>query len=114
MFLIGECAVTKVCGNAMKQILGVSNWKWNRVKQHHEVTSSAPERLSIKEEIIFKFLSKIQKCYAENIPNSEKGLCDLPTNFTIQQLMKDMHCELADAGISKTISYTYFMKTWKV
>lgn len=114
MFLLGEPAVTKVCGNAIKKILGVSNFKWNRVKRNIEVTRSARDRLSYKEEIIFKFLTKIQKYYAENIPNSEKGLCDLPTNFTVQELMKDMHRELADAGISKTISYSYFMKTWQV
>ena len=102
-----------ICAEGMKKVLGISRWKWDSC-QHPErrgrdtfIPRSSAGR-SIKAELIFKFLTRIRKTFAENLPN-EKNY-DLPSNFTVNELLRMLRVDFPLMNFGKD----YFLKVWEV
>ena len=114
-YCIQGSAVMSVCASAMKQILGLSNWKWNNLKNGNQdvddgTQSSSVRSRSLKEEKIVAFLHTIRQTFTEFLPN--ENAFDLPPNFTICELLRMFHVREEQYCI--TVSKTYFLRIWEV
>jgi len=103
-----------MCATAMKKLISVSNWKWNKVMKGGETTTrggdsivSRRTELAVKKEKISGFLSDVKNTYAEMLPNSTSY--DLPTNSTPTELLRMYKREK-----NEDCSLDYFRKVWKV
>ena len=113
MYDIPRTRFKGICAEGMKKVLGISRWKWDSC-QHPErrgrdtfIPRSSAGR-SIKAERIFKFLTRIRKTFAENLPN-EKNY-DLPSNFTVNELLRMLRVDFSLMNFGKD----YFLKVWEV
>lgn len=113
MYMIPNTNIFNMCARAMKNMLGVSNWKWNKVKNgqadYEDVNLfSAKLRKSEKEELVYRFLKKSRDNYAERLPNHTDY--DFPSNFTVGEMMRMFHVQ----NPLKSVTVQYFTKIWEV
>jgi hypothetical protein len=97
----------------MKNILGVSNYKWNKAKNgeadiYDTNVFSRKLCMSAKEEKVYRHLLTVRSKFAENIPNHKNF--DLPSNFTICEVLRMFHVRNPDV----TVTPAYFVKIWQV
>ena len=114
LYAVPRCPRFKgICAEGMRRLLGISRSKWDSC-QHPErrggdtfIPRSAAGR-SFKAELIFEFLTRIRKTFAEHLPN-EKNY-DLPSNFTVNELLRMLRVDFPLMKFGKD----YFLKVWEV
>lgn len=113
-----EQSVQCVCAKAMKGILGISNSKWNACKnpgdgvfEESTYSGSAGHKFE-KDMEVTTFLQDLQDKFAECLPNHQN--LDLPSNFTLKEILRMLHVAIQHRNKNITISRIYLRKIWKV